>query len=366
MTTEQVVLEELAVSAIRNWVLGIDVGERSVGLTAVEYDKKGVPQKILAATSVIHDGGVGDERSRTSRLAQRGGARRLRRLTRHRRARLREVERFVQEQGWVVPSGKDPDRYAAWEARRRLVEETITDNDERRRLLGLAVMHMARHRGWRNPWWSVEALKKALNDAGGPSENLKHDVDAAKQLFTESLEQLEASLDPGTLGRLGALALPHPWWLMDILKHAVAKAGESDESLKIDVDAAKQLFTESLEQLEASLDPGTLGQLGALVLPGARVRLHRAPASKNKSRSQESEDGKKANKKAKEPVPSLLTNRTRQQDVLWELVLIAEKQGLTQSVLDKAIEAIFHQVRPRVPKEHIGRDPLQPEKHRPP
>ena len=37
--------------------IGIDVGERSVGFGAVEYDDEGWPIRILASVSHIHDGG---------------------------------------------------------------------------------------------------------------------------------------------------------------------------------------------------------------------------------------------------------------------------------------------------------------------
>ena len=38
--------------------IGIDVGERSVGLAAVAYDDAGTPTEVLAAVSHIHDGGT--------------------------------------------------------------------------------------------------------------------------------------------------------------------------------------------------------------------------------------------------------------------------------------------------------------------
>lgn len=181
----------------RGWTLAVDVGNRSVGLAAVAFD--GEVPSILAATSVIHDGGVGDEKTKESRLAAAGTARRIRRLRRRRKVRLRAVERLVRDQGWVVPPSTGLSPYAAWAARARLVTERIVDQEERAQLLGLAIMHMARHRGWRNPWLGTQALWAAKV----PSDELRKDVQAAEEHFGVSIQ-------PGTVGQLGAVLVQRP------------------------------------------------------------------------------------------------------------------------------------------------------------
>jgi CRISPR-associated endonuclease Csn1 len=257
------------------WVLGIDVGDRSVGLGAVKVEN-GLPSEILAGVSVIHDGGVGDPEKKTSRLAQAGMARRIRRRRRRRQARLRKVDRLVEDQGWVLPPSAGLHPYDAWEARRRLVEEEVLDEQERAVLLGRAVTHMARHRGWRNPWLPV----RALWEAEVPSKGLLEAVQEAEERFG------------------------------------------------------------------VTLAPGTLGQLGALLLRRPGLRVHPREATEHGA--------------------SLLSSRARQEDVLWELRLIAEKQGVTDEVLGELADAIFRQHPARVPQERIGRDPLEPAQLRAP
>ncbi len=75
--------------------VGIDVGDRSVGAAAVEYDDDGWPIRILSAVSHIHDGGMDPDTAKSpqSRLATTGVARRTRRLTRRRRRRLPTTRR---------------------------------------------------------------------------------------------------------------------------------------------------------------------------------------------------------------------------------------------------------------------------------
>jgi len=257
------------------WTFAVDVGDRSVGLAAVAF-KDEEPTTILAATTVIHDGGVGDEQKRTSRLAERGEDRRTRRLRRRRKARLRAVEKLIRELGWVVPPGTGVSPYDAWAARSRLVTERVVDERERAQLLGLAVTHVARHRGWRNPWLGAEALWRAQV----PSDGLRKEVQEAEERF------------------------------------------------------------------ETSLQPGTVGQLGALLIQNPGLRVNPREATKR---------GK-----------SLLGSRTRQEDLLWELQLIAEQQGLPEELLRRLAAAIFHQYPATVPVGRIGKDPLDPTQVRAP
>jgi len=259
----------------KEWILGVDVGDRSVGMAAVEFEN-GLPSQILTAVSVIHDGGVGNPKYQTSRLAEAGMARRVRRLRRRRQSRLRKVDRLVERHGWVLPPSTSLSLLNAWEARRRLVEETILDEKERAVLLGRAITHMARHRGWRNPWLPV----RTLWDSEVPSTGLVEAVQNAEDRFGVTLE------------------------------------------------------------------PGTLGQLGALLSQDPNLRMHPQRGAKQ--------------------APSLLSSRARQEDVLWELRLIAKKQGIADDVLRELADAIFGQHPVTVPKERIGRDPFDPNQLRAP
>lgn len=126
-----------------NWTFGVDVGEHSVGLAAVEYPSEDEHPKILAAVSCIHDGGADpDGQVNESRKARAGTARRTRRLRRRRHARLVELELELRNFGCVAPDASDTDVHDAWNARGLLVHDRINDDAERQRLLALAIMHM--------------------------------------------------------------------------------------------------------------------------------------------------------------------------------------------------------------------------------
>lgn len=143
----------------RNYRIGIDVGSYSLGLCAVEFDESSRPAKILSATSWLHDSGVLEEKTGTTRLAASGVARRMRRLRRRRIKRLVELDRAFTEWSWPEPE-ESTDPYAPWRARARLASEFIADEEERQQLLVLALRHLARHRGWRNPYTHVSVMQR--------------------------------------------------------------------------------------------------------------------------------------------------------------------------------------------------------------
>ena len=163
--------------------IGVDVGEKSLGLAAIDYDDDGWPIRILAAVSHIHDGGMDPETAKSpqSRLATAGVARRTRRLIRNRRRRLQALDEMLRKHGFDVPSEEIPQTYEAWDARDRLSREFVTDDEERNRLLVLALRHLARHRGWRNPWSSYARLEQEPT----PSAALTAILDKAKERYGE-------------------------------------------------------------------------------------------------------------------------------------------------------------------------------------
>lgn len=161
--------------------IGIDVGERSLGLAAVDYDDDGWPVAILAAVSHLHDGGMDPDTAKSprSRLATAGVARRTRRLFRNRHRRLKVLDDALIRHGLPVPSEESPQTHDAWFARALLSTTLMGDPVERGVLLSLALRHMARHRGWRNPWWSYERLSQAPS----PSPALQATLEAARTRF---------------------------------------------------------------------------------------------------------------------------------------------------------------------------------------
>lgn len=215
---------ESTYSKERELVFGVDVGERSVGLSVVEYPSNEELPRILAAVSYIHDGGSDpDPHAKESRKANAGTARRTRRLRRRRHARLRELEQGLRGFGCIPPDETGTELHDAWKARALLVQDKIEDGAERNRLLGLAIMHMGRHRGWRNPWSSIERLANLAEQ--GPSISFIKMRDRARERFGAEVE------DSRTLGELVATLLsthPNLW----VRPRKISKKREKREGVK--------------------------------------------------------------------------------------------------------------------------------------
>ena len=146
--------------AARRIRVGIDVGSYSVGMTTIEVDEEDVPIRILSSLSHIHDSGLdkdGKKKAKTRRKVS-GVARRARRLMRERRRRLKNLDATLQRLGYPIPNlseAKDP--YLIWRVRSELVEKPLPA-ESRPYAIAMAVRHIARHRGWRNPYTKTTAL----------------------------------------------------------------------------------------------------------------------------------------------------------------------------------------------------------------
>lgn len=136
-----------------SYVVGIDAGQNSVGLVALSLTAAGVPHEILAIQSVIHDGGIDPDKakSNTTRKASAGFARRARRRLRAEKKRLNKLEKLLTAQGWTGRS-KSEFPTQIWEDRYQAATSYIANEEERAQVLGEVFRHIARHRGWRNPY----------------------------------------------------------------------------------------------------------------------------------------------------------------------------------------------------------------------
>ena len=177
----------------RNYRVGIDVGTNSVGLAAIEFGEMGRPISILSAISHIHDAGVLEDKTATTRLAASGIARRMRRLRRRRVKRLSLLDKKLADWGWdPIPDNGDP--YLPWRIRARLASEPIADETERNSALATAVRHMARHRGWRNPYVRVSSLHSPTTPskflAGEPATGTHGAVLGFKQRVEERIDRV--------------------------------------------------------------------------------------------------------------------------------------------------------------------------------
>ena len=153
--------------------VGIDVGLKSIGFCAVEVDRNDQPVRMLNSMVFIHDAGVdpNENKAAKSRKLTAGVARRTRRLYRTRHQRLVNLDRVLSKKfGWPLPdltSFKDPRE--PWHVRAGLLEGYIADEEKRKEALAIALRHIARHRGWRNPYAKVETLLQPSE----PSDFLK-------------------------------------------------------------------------------------------------------------------------------------------------------------------------------------------------
>ena len=155
----------------KQYVVGIDVGSRSLGLAAIEVDESGTPINVLNAISLIHDAGLDPDSNKTAltRKNVSGVARRTRRMYRERKKRLAKLDNFLTANGYPLTDLSTTPDLACWEARAALTSGKISDETEMNEKLSLALRHIARHRGWRNPYSSVESL---FNPSQPPSAGL--------------------------------------------------------------------------------------------------------------------------------------------------------------------------------------------------
>jgi len=174
----------------KHYRIGIDVGLNSVGLAAIEVNDTGKPISILNMESIIHDGGLDPtaNKSAGTRKAISGAARRMRRLYRQRRNRLHDLDKTLNDLGWpIVDLEKVHDPWYPWKARAKLVTTKVHDNNELTRLLSIAVRHIARHRGWRNPFMSLNSLL----GTSAPSKEFLTLTDAIAKKLDRAPEELQ-------------------------------------------------------------------------------------------------------------------------------------------------------------------------------
>lgn len=168
----------------RRYRVGIDVGLYSDGLSAIEIDDSSdnpldaLPIGILSCMSVIHDAGVDPDyaKSADSRKAVSGVARRARRLRKREKQRLAQFDKTLESLGYpalraealiagLEKTNENSTTYMTWNARIQSVRRYIEDESERKLSIAVALRHIARHRGWRNPYSSVLSLNETSQKA---------------------------------------------------------------------------------------------------------------------------------------------------------------------------------------------------------
>lgn len=158
-----------------------------------------MPVEVLNATVTAIDGGKDPSSGQVprSRMAASGMARRARRRFKRRRQRLRRLARYLAALGYLPTDSSPKGRtYEAWKARRDLATRYEPDEAKKSRQLGLAIMHIARHRGWRSPWWSY----KKLECAPAPTATFRELQERAAAVFHRPTDEFP------TIGAIGAAA----------------------------------------------------------------------------------------------------------------------------------------------------------------
>ena len=186
-----------------DYLVGIDVGDKSVGMSAIKFDDK-TPIQILNSHVVRHDGGDDPStgKSPRSRKATAGEARRTRKMLKRRKKRLKALDQYLASNGYPLEY-KQKTPYDAWRARHLLVTKEITDEDTRKEYLSLALRHMARHRGWRNPYASLARTR----NLPVPSETMVRNIERAREILDTDIP------DDVTLGTIGYRASHHTYLL---------------------------------------------------------------------------------------------------------------------------------------------------------
>ena len=218
--------------------VGIDVGTHSVGLATLRVDDQGTPIELLSALSHIHDSGIGKEgqKDHDTRKKLSGVARRTRHLLRNRRERLQQLDKVLVDLGFPIPKPEEypdlserTDPYRVWRVRARLVEETLPE-ELRGPAISMAVRHIARHRGWRNPYSKVESLLS-------PAEESSFMKALRKRIMTKTGEVLDDDITPGQA--MAQVALTHKIYMRGP-EGILGKLHQSDNANEIRKICARQ------------------------------------------------------------------------------------------------------------------------------
>lgn len=144
----------------KRYRVGFDVGSRSLGIAAIELNDDGTPINILNAMSFLHDGGLDPDSNKTAltRKNVSGVARRTRRMYRARKKRLEALDHFLEDHGFPLADLAVTEDMESWKARAALISQKIADESEFKAAFSLAMRHIARHRGWRNPYTTTRSM----------------------------------------------------------------------------------------------------------------------------------------------------------------------------------------------------------------
>ena len=204
--------------------VGIDVGLNSIGFCAVEVDDDDQPIRLLNSLVFRHDAGVDPSAQKSSLTRKKisGVARRNRRANRETKKRLDRL--LSEELGWPLPNLEGyPDPHEPWHARAQLLDGFVANDAKRKEMLSIAMRHIARHRGWRNPYMKPASLASLPY----PSEFLtKLNEDTSRAIGREfAAEATQGQLvDAFISGSLSLATTPD----IQVLEESEKDSGEND------------------------------------------------------------------------------------------------------------------------------------------
>lgn len=179
-------------------IWAFDIGSRSIGwavMKAHDAESRFQPTGEVVDTGVvIHSGGVLDDSKGTTRHAVRGMVVRSRRRLKRKKTRRRTLKAELAGLGFELQDGwrlRNP-----WWARSVLAAGPVEDPARVRHLISIALPHMSKHRGWRNPWLKSPKPLDLIDPEDDRVQKLLEQVaEAAADLSEMSLEPV-----PPTLG----------------------------------------------------------------------------------------------------------------------------------------------------------------------
>lgn len=308
-----------------DWVLGVDVGQRSLGLcaTAIVAGKPvGVHSKVC-----VHDGGAPNPNS-PSRKSAAGAARRCRRTLRRKKYRILAIKKKLEEAGFpVTPSvyrGQD-----VWEMRSESYRQPIDNIYRRKACVSAATLHIALHRGWRNSWLSYGSFVRAAMQ--GPTASMQVMWDQAAERWPK-LER-DFAADETSVGELGALAVLANQGLLAGYKRTstAIRPRKRDEKTKITENAEKESV------------------------------IFRSPTD---SQLQQLKKSSKKNHSVYNDKNGSVLMKVRAEDQWRELREIYQKQGVPEEVAEQLLSLVFFMEKHPVKKSGKDAIPEQARKGR--
>lgn len=338
--------------------VGIDVGLNSIGFCAVRVDLHDRPLELLNSMVFVHDSGVDPNQKdkHDTRKYVGGDARRTRRLYKVRRQRLFNLDKLLsRELGWPLPEmASFDDPHEPWHVRARLLDGYIPEEGKRKEWLSIAMRHMARHRGWRNPYAKVETLLqpaepsdflKGLNDRISKSLGKIFPADATPgQLVDAYLAH------PDYVNRAGTPKVRGPEGILAGKLHQSDNAGEIRricEMQRIDPSVCDRLIR---AVFEAKFPKGARRLVGHDELPGQsrHVRAEKAHPAFQKFRIvsvlanlriREGRTERPLTPKELQRLTDFLLIAGLKQEVTWQD--LADKLGIERSDLRGTAKASF-------------------------